>query len=236
MNVLFGSEATFAKLDHSQRSALDRAARETLTQAVDFLPDVEDPKPFCDAGGTVVTASDAELAAMRQAAQPVYAELEADPATKSEIDEIRAMAGQLGPAPASTSCAAPSPTTPATSSVLVPDGTYTAVATKADALRLGVRDECALKADGNHLRLVLEHGKFEQWEKCSIVADRVGSQGRFTVTKDTFTTNEPSDGKTYFDWSFDGHFLTLKVRGYEAGGPLNPVGQFITDHRWEKVG
>jgi hypothetical protein len=173
---------------------------------------------------------------MRQATHQVYAELEADPATKSAIEEIRVLAQQFGPAPAPKLCGAPSPTTSATSAVDVPDGTYIAVATRADALRLGVADDCAVKADGAHLRLELKDGRFAQWEKCSIVADQIESRGRFTVTKDTFTTIESCCGEMYFDWKFDGPFLTLKLRGHEAGGPLDPTAQLIMDHRWEKVG
>ena len=170
MSVLFGSEATFAKLDRSQRSALDRAASDALKHAVEILPDVEDPTPFCEGGGTVVAASDTELAAMRRAAQPVYTQLEADPATKSAINAIRALARQIGPVSAPTSCGVPRTSNPTSGTALVPDGTYTAVATKADALRLGVQDECALRDDGNHLRLELKDGEFVQWQGCSIVA------------------------------------------------------------------
>ena len=235
MSVLFGSEATFAKLDRSQRSGLDRAARESLEQAVKILPDVEDPTPFCEGGGTVVAASDADLAAMRRAAQPVYSELEADPETKSAINAIRALARQVGPPPTPTSCGAPRPSNSSSDTVLVPDGTYTAVATKADALRLGAQDQCALQADGNHLRLELKKGEFAQWEKCSIVADQIGSHGDFTVTKDTFTIIEACCGETYLDWAFDGQFLTLKQRAYENGGPLDPTARLIMDHRWKKV-
>jgi TRAP-type C4-dicarboxylate transport system substrate-binding protein len=236
MNVLFGSKATLAKLDPSQRSAVDRAAREILQHAVEALPDAEDPTAFCDGGGTVVAAPDAELAAMRRAAQVVYAELEADLATKVAIDRIRSLAGQFGPAPAPTTCGAPAPTASTASRPLVPDGTYTAVATKADALRLGVRDNCALKADGNHLRLELKNGEFAQWEKCSIKADVMGSRGRFSVTNDTFTTIEPCCGKVYFDWSFDGKYLTLKLRAAENGGPRDPKAILVMNHRWAKVG
>jgi TRAP-type C4-dicarboxylate transport system substrate-binding protein len=236
MNVLFGSEASFAKLDPSQRSALDRAATEALEHAVDALPDVEDTTPFCAGGGSVVTASETELAAMRRAAQPVYAELEADPVTKSAITAIRALAGQFGRTPAPMSCAKAPPSNAPTDSALVPDGTYTAVATKADALRLGVQDECALRDDGNLLRLELKHGEYVQWQGCINVPEEVGSQGRFTVTKDTFTTIETCCGEGYFDWTFDGRFLTLKMRARESGGPLEAAGQLIMDHRWEKVG
>ena len=183
-----------------------------------------------------MTASETELAAMRRAAQPVYTELEADPETKSAITAIRALAGRFGRAPASTSCAKAPPIDAPTGSALVPDGTYTAVATKADALRLGVQDECALRDDGNHLRLELKNGEYVQWQGCSIVPEEVGSQGRFTVTTDTFTTIETCCGEGYLDWTFDGRFLTLKVRARESGGPLEAAGQLIMDHRWEKVG
>ena len=236
MSVLFGSEATFAKLDRSQRSALDRAASDALKHAVEILPDVEDPTPFCEGGGMVVAASDTELAAMRRAAQPVYTQLEADPATKSAINAIRALARQIGPVSAPTSCGVPRTSNPTSGTALVPDGTYTAVATKADALRLGVQDECALRDDGNHLRLELKDGEFVQWQGCSIVPDEVGSQGRFTVTTDTFTTIEACCGEGYLDWTFDGHFLTLKLRVHGSGRPLEAAAQLIMDHRWEKVG
>ena len=187
----------------------------------------------------VVAASDAELAAMRRAAEPVYAELEADPGTKSAINAIRALARQVGPASAPTACGVPRPSSPTSGAALVPDGTYTALATKADALRLGASDDCALKAEGAVLRLELEDGEFAQWEKCSMAADEIGSQGRFTVSEHTFTTIETCCGEGYFDWTFDGHFLTLKLRSGEHGeygGPLDPIAQLIMNHRWEKVG
>jgi TRAP-type C4-dicarboxylate transport system substrate-binding protein len=237
MNVLFGSEASLAKLDRIQRAAINRAAAETLSHAIDALPGPEDPTPFCEGGGTVVTAPATELAAMRRAAQKVYTELEANADTKANIEAIRALVAQVKPAAAPSSCGQPRPTAPDQSSALVPDGTYTAVATKADALRLGAKnDACALKADGAHLRLELKDGEFAQWEKCSILSDQIGSQGWFTVTADTFTTIETCCGEVYLDWSFDGHFLTLKQRAYKDGGPLDPGAQLIMDHRWEKVG
>lgn len=238
MNALFASEPTLGKLDKAQRAALDRAARDTLAHAVKSLPDVEDPAPFCRGGGAVVTVTPTQLDAMHSAVRPVYAELESDPDTKKAIDRIRSVAGRFGPAPAARSCGAPHPAPSATgAAVLVPDGTYTAVATKADALRLGTKnDDCALKAEGAQLRLVLADGEFTQWEKCSILPDQIGSQGQFQVTPGTFTTIESCCGETYLDWSFDGRFLTLALRAVEDGSPVDPGGRLIMEHRWEKIG
>lgn len=237
MNVLFSSEAALRRLDASQRAALNRATRDTLAHAVDALPDVEDPTPFCRGGGAVVTVSPDDLAAMRAAVEPVYAELESDPGTKRAIDRIRELARRFGPPLVVDSCGNPGPRPSTTAGAALPDGTYTAVATKSDALRLGARgDDCALKAEGAQLRLVLRDGEFTQWEQCSILPDTIGSQGRFEVSSDTFTTIESCCGEVYFDWSFDGRFLTLRMRSTQAGGPLDPTARLIMEHRWERTG
>ena len=223
MNVLFSSESALDQLDEPQRAALSRAAADTLAHSVESLPDADDPTPFCRGGGAVVTVTPAQLDAMRAAVRPVYTELESDPGTKRAIDRIRALARRFRPAPTTGSCGDPPPAPPGSGTHVVPDGTYTAVATKADALRLGTKnDDCAVKAEGAQLRLTLADGEFTQWEKCSILPDQIGSQGRFKVTSDTFTTIESCCGETYLDWSFDGRFLTLRLRALEKRGPGGP--------------
>jgi TRAP-type C4-dicarboxylate transport system substrate-binding protein len=236
MNVLFTTDRALARLDGTQRSALRRAAADTLRHAVETMPRTEDATPFCAGHGQIVSASPAEVARMEKATQRVYAELEADGQTKAFIEAIRRLKQQVAPVSPPASCGVPAPKRPPTGEAIVPDGVYTAVATKADALRLGVSDECALKADGMHLRLELKHGTFAQWEKCSIYADQIGSQGTFSVTADTFTTRETCCGESYFAWSYDGHYLTLKFRALESGGPVSNDGRLVMDHRWAKVG
>lgn len=236
MNVLFASPGALDELDGRQRSALARAARDTLQKAVSTLPEQEDTSAFCEGGGVVVTAPDGQLKAMRQAAQQVYAELEQDSTTKAAIAAIRGLVDQVGTAPASAACGTVKPTSPTADKALVPDGVYTAVGTKADALRLGSADPCALKADGAHFRIHLKDGWYTQWEKCSLMSDQIGSKGRFSVTSDTFTTTESCCGDTFFDWSFDGRYLTLKMRALPNGAQPEPAGLFVWDHRWTKVG
>ena len=95
---------------------------------------------------------------------------------------------------------------------------------------------CALKSDGKRLRLELTHGQFTQWEKCSIFPDQIGSQGTYTVTPDTFTFHERCCGASTVDWSFDGRYLTLKLRPSGDGSPIDPGARLVVNHRWEKVG
>ena len=236
MHVLFTTDAALGQLDRAQREALVHAADEAVRHAVEVLPKGEDASAFCAGSGKVVNASASELAAMRQAAQPVYTELEADADTRAYIETIRTITEQVSPAPTLQPCGAPEPTVSPTVKALVPDGVYVATATKADALRLGAQDACALKSDGGHLRLELTNGQFTQWEKCSIVPDQIGSQGTYTVTPDTFTFHERCCGASKVDWSFDGRYLTLKLRPYADGSPIDPGAQLVVNHRWERVG
>lgn len=55
-------------------------------------PIADDAAKFFRDGGTVVTATDAEVAAFKAAAAPVYAQLERDPGTRALIAKIRALA------------------------------------------------------------------------------------------------------------------------------------------------
>ena len=147
MHVLFTTDAALGQLDRAQREALVTAADEAVRHAVEVLPDAEDGSEFCAGQGQVVNASASELAVMREAAEAVYAELEADPDTKANIGAIRAIGRRSGLAARPLQpCGAPRAGVSATVKALVPDGVYVATATKADALRLGAHDECALSS------------------------------------------------------------------------------------------
>lgn len=89
-NVLAINADAYGGLTDDQRSILERAAGETLDWAIENRPDdLEAAAGFCDEGGTIVLASDADLAALEQAVQPVYDELEADPQTEAHLEAIR---------------------------------------------------------------------------------------------------------------------------------------------------
>jgi hypothetical protein len=78
------------RLTDDQRAILADAAGRTVDWAIDHaLSTKEGAEQFCNNGGRIVLASQADINELERAAQPVYAELEQDAATKALIDRIR---------------------------------------------------------------------------------------------------------------------------------------------------
>jgi TRAP-type C4-dicarboxylate transport system substrate-binding protein len=76
-------------LSDEQEATLAAAAEEAQAFATSSVS--EDFGAFCDTGGEVSIATEAEAAALQRAAEPVYRMLEADPQTKAFIDEISSL-------------------------------------------------------------------------------------------------------------------------------------------------
>ncbi len=230
VDTLFAGQQAIGKLDASQQEALRTAAQRTKTYVLDKLPASEDTGPFCSGGGRVVEASAHDVRALQAAAQPVHRQLETDPQTAAFISQIRALkAGITAPAEA-TLCGRAASTKAATQGV--PEGTYTAMGTKQDALRLGFDDPCALKSDGAHIRLELRDGQWEQWQYCKNQPDVIGSQGTYTSTDKDLVLHEPGHGDATVAWSFDGKSLTLKIKEPES---YEPGFRFFFERQLTKV-
>ena len=86
VNTLFAGQDLMGSLTDEQEAILFAAAEEAQAVAADLA--TEDVQAFCDAGGEIVTASKADVAALERAVKPVYRMFEADPQTKSFIEEI----------------------------------------------------------------------------------------------------------------------------------------------------
>ena len=90
MNVLFANEQSIGNLSTAQRDVLDRAASEAREQAITDAPrDSFAATRYCAEGGRVVLASEADVAALQEAAAPYLATLEQDPATRDALTAIR---------------------------------------------------------------------------------------------------------------------------------------------------
>ncbi len=231
VDTLFAGQQALRKLDPSQQQALRAAAQQTTAHVLGNLPAREDTGPFCSGGGRVVTAPDRDVRALQAASESVYRQLEADAQTAAFISQIRSLKAGITAAPLTTACGQSGPTT--STAQAVPEGAYTAIGTKQDALRLGADDPCALKSDGAHLRLELQDGQFTQWEFCKNMPDSIGSQGTYTSTDKQLIIHETCCGNTTLDWSFDGKALTLKIPHAETG--VDPMERFIAEHHWVKV-
>jgi TRAP-type C4-dicarboxylate transport system substrate-binding protein len=106
------SRAAFDRLAPAQQEVLSRAGREALVPVLARIEKEQEEalEVVCGRGKlALVTASAAELAALRAAVQPVYDELERDPVTKrliAEIESMRTAAGEPLHCPASHAGAA----------------------------------------------------------------------------------------------------------------------------------
>jgi TRAP-type C4-dicarboxylate transport system substrate-binding protein len=106
VNSLVANADVYDRLAEGQRDILRRAAAQTREWAIEETPtDAEAAAAFCGRGMTVVQASEADIAALERAAQPVYAELARDERTRAIIDAIRGLKrGMTIPATAPVIC------------------------------------------------------------------------------------------------------------------------------------
>ncbi len=101
MNVLFANSEALDRLTGDQRDLLDRAAAQALTTAIANVPqDVEAAAQYCQDGGQVVLATEAQREALRELVVPYVSALQDDPATRDAIAGIHdALAGDPQSAP-----------------------------------------------------------------------------------------------------------------------------------------
>ncbi len=147
MDVLLANPARLEALTGEQRGWLKEAARDAATRsAVLEATDGRALTDSCMGGARYAEASDADLAALRRAFQPVYDGLRRQPATRESLARIEALKESM-PAevkltiPAECTGKAPSP--PSVRAAKPPsdlNGTYRWVLTQKDADKVGDRD------------------------------------------------------------------------------------------------
>ncbi len=238
--VLFLSLAATTALTDRQVAALRAAATETQGFALADLPLVDSGQRYCHSGGSVVIADQADVEAIIASAAPVTAVLESDPQTRGFIDRIRALRANTPAPPAATSTcegiAAPT-AKPGADASGFPAGTYATVATRQDALRSGIADECATRYGGASLRLVVGDGRYFLFRSCDSVAESEIDDGTFTsdpATIDMHPTWSPGQW-TAFLWTIDGEALTLAIVDETNAPPGDiPFNHFLYEHRWLK--
>jgi len=130
VNAIVVNDDTFSHLSDEHREILHQAAAKTLNHTLRNAPsEQERAKVYCRNGGTIAFASDADVAGLARAAEPVYEALEADPLTKELIAQFRRMRAESSGArvPSPKGCAArsetPSTTTGSAPSEF-PEGVY----------------------------------------------------------------------------------------------------------------
>ena len=236
VSALVISADAAGKLSTDHLAILRQAAADTLQQSLADLPETDDPTAFCAGGGTVVEAAPEDLEAIVAASAKVTAGLRTDPATSEFIDRITALrtTGVTDPAASATTCETPIAPSPAVGDPF-PAGTYTAIATKQDALRLGMDDGCALKSDGDHLKLIVGGGRYSLFGHCSMFPESNIDMGTYTSTATTISMSPNQPGKfTVFSWDLVDGVLTLAVIDESNSPPFDiPYNHFLYEHQWE---
>jgi len=240
MDVLFANPDRFAALTEEQRGWLRQAAADAAARSAALADrDAQLLMVMCESGARFADASEADLAALRQAFAPVYTELEQDPPTKAFIGRIEELklstpAGSQLAIPAG--CTGPVSAAPATSTEGMAsdlNGTYRWMITKDDALASPTEDKSAerLATFPWVFTMTLEDGTWTltHTEAGQTLTDATGSP--YSISRDRITfTWEGYDLTFTFSVDDEGN---LKVRPVE---PMDAGDKFVwATHPWTKI-
>jgi TRAP-type C4-dicarboxylate transport system substrate-binding protein len=229
--VIFMGKKAFDSLSPKQQAVLREAAVAAIPGAL-AASRAEDEKArteLCRRGVTFALASESELAALRSALEPVYAELTADPETKSNIEAITNLKTEIAASAEAPAC---NSTEPPTTASAIPDGTYETTLdwqemTKADWLKSGVPEEEG--AVPGVYRLIFDAG-----ELTLVGPGGVGGQGSYTVFRDQIEVQFASDYIITARWSLEGDTLTFADVDC-CGGNAKLEAVTFASHPWVKT-
>ena len=155
--VLFANGDAFQKLSEVQRAVLHEAAAAVQQKAIAEHPsELDAATAWCADGGTVVIASEEQVAAFEAAAQPVFDQIEQDPLGAELIAAIRELKAKTAPAQAAEACAPEAvQTSPDSDSAtgiwlhdVLPNGIWQVQLTEEDIVRMGVLRSTAAQMAG----------------------------------------------------------------------------------------
>lgn len=125
--VLFANEAVFTRLSEAQRTVLRQAAAAAQTKAIAEHPrEVDAATAWCADGNTIVLASDAQVAAFEQAAQPIFDQLAKEPLNAELIAAIRDLKAHTVASPGAAACGTTAAAKPASTPAVSTSMTSTA--------------------------------------------------------------------------------------------------------------
>ena len=228
--TLVMNKRSFDRLTARQRQALLGASAAAVAPTVKAFAqlDAQTTQRLCQRGLKLVTATDSDLRALRNALRPVYATLEQDAQTKRAIAEIQSLKSGLGTAgaPSASKCGTSSAASTSQSSPI--DGTYHSTVTRAQLLS-NPKFEPGEDNPSNYgqFTLTIRGGRFE-WRGS---ADGIPEGGTASVRGDRVTLQPtfPPDalGQTWvYRWSrYRGVLSFTKVT-------LGPT--FLVVHPWRQ--
>ncbi|MDQ3399301.1 MAG: hypothetical protein M3511_16355, partial [Deinococcota bacterium] len=245
--VLFANAAAFEGLSEEQRSVLQEAAARTQERAITEHPrEVDAAAQWCEDGGTIVLASDEQVAAFEEAARPVFDQIEQDPLNAELIAAIRELKASTEPSPGAEACAPtaaqqspePSAETEVWSEGLPPNGVWQKELTTDDLVGVSMRSVpqewvglYTLTYQDGTARFEWQ-GEQGQTGKCVFTYAEVEDFIRFTsVSEGNECPNEIDDIQWRLDADGDLHLNIIDVQN--AG--LTEAKALYEGKPWQKV-
>lgn len=224
--VVFSNPDTLAALNDSQAGWLDTAIADTVTHSAE-IADVDAhiiAGPLCASAARLASATDADLDALREAVEPVYAQLSTDNDTAAYISAIEALKESIDVEPLKlpTGCPAVDEAAQTASDPRLPDGLYRTppitpeIAAEAlhrrglpdsasDATRLGTDQAVVFTLD-------IENGGFALTQSIDGGSDTIVTDGGFEVVNDnTYTISPTGLPPATIEYAFDGTTLTQRL-------------------------
>ena len=246
-DILFANAAAFAALSDEQRTLLRQAAAAAQTKAIAEHPkEADTAAAWCADGGTIVLASPEQLAAFEQVAQPIFDQIEQDPANAALIAMIRELKANIPPSPGATACTpvvtspkpAPSVDGQVWSEGLPPNGTWQVKLTTEDFLRMGMVQSSAAHSAGMYTMAFQDgtfqgHWQSEQGETVTCAATYAVAQNyvRFTYVP----TQECPAGFDDIQWRRDDDGLYLHLFDTAKGAPQLGERAYLEAKPWQMV-
>jgi TRAP-type C4-dicarboxylate transport system substrate-binding protein len=247
--VLFANGASFEKLSGAQRQILREAAAAAQKKAIAEHPsEVEAAETWCSDAGSVVLASDEQIAAFEKAAQPVFDWIQQDPRNAELVAAIRELKAKTPPSPAVQACAydvaqqnpTPGADTPTWSAGLPPNGAWTVELTSDDVIRMGVSKAKASDWSGVYTHTFRDGVFHSTWEGTE--GEQKGQtsvcDGTYEVVEDHVSIKLTADCGNEVDniqWRLDVDGLHFHVVDIQDG-PTVEIKALFEAKPYQKVG
>jgi TRAP-type C4-dicarboxylate transport system substrate-binding protein len=230
--VIFAGNELFESLTPDQQAVLREAATAAVSGALaaSRAEDDEARNELCRRGLDFALASETELAELRRALEPVYAELTADPKTKSNIEAITNLKTEIAASAEAPACTS---TEPAATASPIPDGTYETTVTEADYQKAGVSEE--IGAFPGVFRMIFDAG---EWTFIGPIRDGEpsddGEKGSYTVFRDEIVVENSVGEQIVARWSLNDGSLTFTDIDC-CGGNAGALAVIWASHPWVNI-
>jgi TRAP-type C4-dicarboxylate transport system substrate-binding protein len=236
-NALVVGGDVWDELDDGQRGILEQAAARTRESLIRSAPsDAEAARAFCEAGGAVVLASAAQIAALEEATSPLYAELERDALTRRLIGAIRRLKRSTAvstdtPKP----CGNPAGSGGGATNSSVVDGVYRFEVTDEHLRRAGVTDLVDINEDHGIYTLTLSGGEYCWKQRAPNPLGNPDECNTYEVRGNRMVFHFPVDGDDVYRWrkTSDGD---LDITLLSAGPGEYAYAKAWTTPTWRRIG